>query len=40
MKLRVVLVEPMYDGNVGSVEKAATSCAAFFEKLQLCYGES
>ncbi len=40
MNLRVVLVEPMYDGNVGSVGKIVTSCAASFEMLRLFYGES
>ncbi len=39
MKLRVVLVEPMYDGNVGSVEKIVMRWAASFEMLRLFYGE-
>jgi hypothetical protein len=39
MNLRVVLVEPMCDGNIGSTGEVRMSCAASFEMLWLCRSE-
>jgi hypothetical protein len=39
MKLRVVLVEPKYDGNVGLVGKIVMTCAASFEMVRFCQGD-